>query len=124
MRDENGQSKGYGFVCFKNPADAQKALQTVNETGKTQAPGTGLYVSEAKDKEKRMAELVKSSYNFKRSVQYMNLYVKGFDPAATKEELEVYFGEFGSIQSLKVMPGAGMAFVCYSDRDGARIAKE
>jgi polyadenylate-binding protein len=43
MRDENGVSKGYGFVCFSRPDDAFSALQTLNSQD-------GLYVSEAKDK--------------------------------------------------------------------------
>lgn len=90
MRDENGISKGYGFVCFKSPADAFRAVQAVNEKD-------GMYVGEAKTKERRMAELVKSTFNFKRSVQYLNLFVKGFDPLTTKEELEAFFSEFGPI---------------------------
>jgi polyadenylate-binding protein len=46
MKDNRGESKGYGFVCFSKPAEAKKAMDTLNEKN-------GLYVSEAKDKEKR-----------------------------------------------------------------------
>ena len=31
MRDENQQSKGFGFVCFKDPADARRALKDFEE---------------------------------------------------------------------------------------------
>jgi RNA recognition motif-containing protein len=54
----------------------------------------------------------------------MNLYVKGFDPATTKEELEAFFSEYGVILSIKVLPGAGMGFVCFTDKDGAKKAVE
>jgi RNA recognition motif-containing protein len=43
MMDENGVSKGFGFVCFKRPEDAQKALELHGNDG--------LYVREAKTKE-------------------------------------------------------------------------
>jgi RNA recognition motif-containing protein len=72
----------------------------------------------------REAEYAKSSFNFKRSMQYLNLFVKGFDPMTTKEELEAFFGEFGTVKSLKIIPDSGRALVCYEERDGARFAKE
>lgn len=117
MKDENGKSKGFGFVCFKNPEEAEKAVQAFSDK-------SSLYVCEAKTKERRVQELTKSTYTFKRSVQYMNLFVKGFEPNTTKEELEAFFSEFGKVTSIKVMPNIGRAFVCFQERDGARIAKE
>lgn len=32
MRDENGVSKGFGFVNFEDPDNAKKAVETLNET--------------------------------------------------------------------------------------------
>lgn len=79
MRDENEKSKGFGFVCFKDWQDAQKANdelgvnssrdsadsgqnsseENVDTDGK---PRRGLYVREAKTKEQRTLELQKSTY--------------------------------------------------------------
>ena len=43
MEDENQNSKGFGFVCFKHADDAAKALELDQEDG--------LYVRESKSKE-------------------------------------------------------------------------
>jgi RNA recognition motif-containing protein len=52
MRDENQQSKGFGFVCFKDPADARRALQDFEEAKQANPVGC-LYVKEALSKEQR-----------------------------------------------------------------------
>jgi polyadenylate-binding protein len=50
MRDENGQSKGFGFVCFANPDHAAKAIHDMNGFLLFNKP---LYVSLAQRKEER-----------------------------------------------------------------------
>ena len=35
-----------------------------------------------------------------------------------------YFSEYGEITRMKMLPNTGMAFVCFKDRDGAKMAKE
>ena len=55
MRDENGKSRQFGFVCFKLSEDAQKALDHFSAS-KDEAPepankNESLYVCEAKTKE-------------------------------------------------------------------------
>lgn len=50
MRDAEGKSKGFGFVCFEDWQDAQKALTAFEEKSKD---GSDLYVSEFKNKEQR-----------------------------------------------------------------------
>jgi polyadenylate-binding protein len=128
MRDENGKSKQFGFVCFKESEDAQKALNHFS-VSKENAPdpvntNTSIYVCEAKTKEQRRLELAKSAYQFKRSMQLMNLIVRNVDPECTKEEFESFFKNFGEVRSTKLVPEASVGFVCFVDRESARNAKE
>ena len=128
MRDENGKSKQFGFVCFKQNEDAQKALNHFS-AAKENAPDPAdthpsMYVCEAKTKEQRRLELTKSAYQFKRSMQLMNLIVRNVDPECTKEEFEGFFKNFGEVRSTKLVPEASVGFVCFVDRESARNAKE
>ena len=44
----------------------------------------GIYVSEAKSKEQRQQEVAKQTYQWKKSMMYMNLIVKNVDPSTTE----------------------------------------
>ena len=67
MRDENQQSKGFGFVCFKNHEDAQRALANFEDAKAKNETGL-LYVREALSKEQRQIELSKKALSFKKSM--------------------------------------------------------
>lgn len=54
MMDENGRSKGFGFVCFSSPEEATKAVTEMNGRIIVSKP---LYVALAQRKEERMAHL-------------------------------------------------------------------
>ena len=41
--------------------------------------------------DKRIAELLRSTFAFKKSMQFMNLFVRGLEIGTSKEELEAYF---------------------------------
>lgn len=50
IKDENGRSKGFGFVTFVNDEDSQKALAELNNF---KIDGRPLFVNEARPQEKR-----------------------------------------------------------------------
>ena len=57
MKQEDGTSKGFGFVCFRDWHDAQQALDRFGNSAAERPdgqPSAGqLYVTEAKTKEQR-----------------------------------------------------------------------
>ena len=106
MRDGSGESKGFGFVCYKEPAAAERAIQAVQkheaaagEDGEAKESDgliqgvrlSDLYVREAKKKSVRMAELQMSNFKYKKSIMFFSLFVKNFPVGTTEEELRIYF---------------------------------
>ena len=54
MKDADGKSKGFGFVCFKDWQDARKALDAFSKDrgeGSEKEEEPKLYVNESKSKE-------------------------------------------------------------------------
>jgi RNA recognition motif-containing protein len=96
MRDTDGASLGFGFVCFKEPEATQRALAELN--GKE-----GLYVRQALKKAQRLAEIQKVTERYKASMLRYNLYFKNVPADSTEAELTEYFAEYGEIKSLKLM---------------------
>jgi RNA recognition motif-containing protein len=50
VRDENGRSKGFGFISYVNEEDAKKAIVELNGF---QIDGRPLFINEARPQEKR-----------------------------------------------------------------------
>jgi polyadenylate-binding protein len=126
MRDEEAKSKNFGFVNFKSSEDAQKAVDHFKSAAQEnkQDGDKKLFVCEFKSKRQRQLELEKSAYQFKKSMNLLNLIVKNVDSDATKEEFEAFFKNFGEVRSCKVIPEASLGFVCFTEREAARMAKE
>ena len=76
-------------------------------------------MTEAKTKEERQAELAKSTYQWKRSMQYLNLIVRNLDPETTQEEFDTLFSNFGEIRTSRLHQESSLGFVCFKDRESA-----
>ncbi|KAI0138941.1 polyadenylate binding protein [Hypoxylon sp. NC0597] len=103
-RDNEGKSRGFGFVNFTTHDSAAKAVDELN--GKD-FHGQDLYVGRAQKKHEREEELRKS-YEAARQekankYQGVNLYIKNLDDDVDDDKLRQMFSEFGPITSAKVM---------------------
>ncbi|KRX45861.1 Polyadenylate-binding protein 1, partial [Trichinella murrelli] len=126
---EDDKSKGFGFVSFENPEDAEAAVKEMNEY---QLPsGKKLYVGRAQKKAERQAELKRryEMLKLERIQQYegVNLYLKNLDDSVDDAQLRKAFEKFGVITSAKVMTdekgqSKGFGFVCFSSPDEATRA--
>lgn len=135
--DEEGKSKGFGFVNYAEHESAVKALEEL--ANKTLEDGEGgsfeLYVSRAQKKSERSREIksrVEALQNERVSkYQGMNLYVKNIADSVTDDQFREAFAPFGTITSARIMRETGEAgesvskgfgFVCYSSPEEATRA--
>jgi polyadenylate-binding protein len=126
--DENGNSKGFGFVNFEKHEDAQAAVDALHDS---EHYGKKLFVSRAQKKAEREEELKKSYEQAKleklNKYQGVNLYIKNLEDDVDDEKLRAEFEPFGTVTSCKVMrnenlTSKGFGFVCFSSPDEATKA--
>ncbi|KAF9573784.1 Protein phosphatase PP2A regulatory subunit B [Mortierella alpina] len=135
--DENGRSKGFGFINFENHEDAKRAVDELHDSEYKEKK---LFVTRAQKKGEREEELKKQYEQQKmeklNKYQGVNLYVKNLDDEIDDEKLRQEFSVYGVITSAKVMrdekpvegeesaKGAskGFGFVCFSSPDEATKA--
>ncbi|XP_045448192.1 polyadenylate-binding protein 1-A [Melitaea cinxia] len=117
-QDENGASKGYGFVHFETEEAANKSIDKVNGM---LLNGKKVYVGRfipRKEREKELGEKAKL---------FTNVYVKNFGDDFSDELLKDMFEKYGRITSHKVMykddgSSRGFGFVAFEDPDAAERA--
>lgn len=116
--DNNGQSKGYGFVQFEQEEAAQNAIKRLN----------GMLIN---DKQVYVGLFVRHQERNRGngSPKFTNVYVKNLSETTTDDDLKNIFGKFGSITSAVVMRDAsGMSkcfgFVNFQSSDSAAAAVE
>lgn len=106
-RDQEGKSRGFGFVNFTTHESAFKA---VNELNGKDFHGQELFVGRAQKKHEREEELRKSyeAARMEKANKYqgVNLYIKNLDDEIDDDKLRQMFAEFGPITSAKVMRDA------------------
>jgi len=128
MKDEQGKSKGFGFVNFGTPEEAETAVQALHDT---ELEGKTVYVGRAQKKSERESELRSKFEQMKMEhmtkYQGVNLYIKNLDDDIDDTKLRGIFDPFGTITSAKVMndpksQSKGFGFVCFSTPEEATKA--
>ncbi|KAK4392127.1 Polyadenylate-binding protein 7 [Sesamum angolense] len=127
-KDDNGASRGFGFVNFENPDDAKRAVEALHGS---QLGSKVLYVARAQKKSER-EELLRRQFEEKRKEQILkyqasNVYVKNIDDDVSDDELREHFSQCGTITSAKIMRddkgvSKGFGFVCFSIPEEANKA--
>ncbi|KAM3341269.1 polyadenylate-binding protein 7 [Capsicum galapagoense] len=127
-KDENGGSKGFGYVNFENPDDARRAVEAMNGS---KLGCKILYVAKAQKKTER-EQILRRLFEERRKAQIfkyqgLNVYVKNIDGDITDHELRELFSQCGKITSAKLMldekgVSKGFGFVCFSTPEEANKA--
>uniref|UniRef100_A0A1D1XDD1 Polyadenylate-binding protein n=1 Tax=Anthurium amnicola TaxID=1678845 RepID=A0A1D1XDD1_9ARAE len=126
--DEQGNSKGFGFVNFENHEQAAEAVTALHDSD---FKGKKLFVSRAQKKHEREEELRRQYEQAKmeklNKYQGVNLYIKNLEDDIDDEKLRQEFSVYGLITSAKVMKdekgtSKGFGFVCFSSPDEATKA--
>jgi len=127
MVNDDGKSRGFGFVSFEEPEGAEKAVDTINGS---EINGKTVYCGRAQKRAERQAELKDRFEKIKMErinrYQGVNLYVKNLDDTIDDERLRKEFSAFGTITSAKIMQDGGRSkgfgFVCFSSPEEATKA--
>jgi len=126
--DDQGNSRGFGFVNYESHEEAQAAVDGLHET---EVRGKNIFVTRAQKKTEREEELRRSYEAAKmekmNKYQGVNLYIKNLEDDVDDEKLRGEFEPFGTVTSCKVMrdekgTSKGFGFVCFSSPDEATKA--
>ena len=117
--DENGRSKGYGFVHYETQEMADRAIEKVN----------GKLIGDSVCKVFVGPFIPKKELLANRFAQFTNVYVKNIPLAASDDLVRQLFAQFAEITSAVVMRDAegnsrGFGFVNFKDHEGAARAVE
>lgn len=118
--DEEGNSRGYGFIHFETEEAALQAIERVNGM---LLDGKKVFVGKFQSSSARMSELGDGARRF------TNVYVKNFNEELDEEKLKSLFGKYGEITSCTVTrdendKSRGFGFVAFSTPEAAEAAVE
>lgn len=117
-QDENGASKGYGFVHFETEESANRSIEKVNGMLlNARKVFVGRFIPR-KEREKELGEKAKL---------YTNVYIKNFGGDLNDERLRNMFEKYGRITSYKIMSkddgqSKGFGFVAFEEPEAAEAA--
>lgn len=126
-KGEDGKSKGYGFVNFKDTTAAEEAVKELHDSD---YGGKKLFVGRFQKRVERSSALRRMHEEKKQERQNryvgINLYIKNLDDTIDEERLRKEFAPFGTITSAKIMSengrSKGFGFVCFSAPEEATKA--
>ncbi|VFQ80621.1 unnamed protein product [Cuscuta campestris] len=130
VRDENGKSRGFGFVNFHSHEDANRAVQCMNGTllGSKQ-----LFVVRAQKKDSR-DDISRCAYDHTISLddnkpEASTLHVKNLSQSIDDRKLRALFTAYGKLLSVKIMRhddgvSKGFGFVSFLNPGDAKRAMD
>jgi len=118
--DEEGKSKGYGFIHFETEEAAQKAIDKVNGM---LLDGKVVFVGKFQPRSARLHAIGETAHSFQ------NVYVKNFADKLTDDQLQKLFEKYGTVSSCVAMKAPdgtprGFGFVSFENPDAAQKAVE
>jgi polyadenylate-binding protein len=136
--NEEGLSKGFGFINFATHEEASAAVEAMDgfkigtyADGEQKDEDRLLFVGPAMKKAAREKVIHDKFQKLKRErmqqFQGLNLYVKNLDDSVDDERLKQEFSVFGTITSARIMrdeagTSRGFGFVCFSQGEEATKA--
>jgi len=110
--DENGHSKGFGFVHFESQESANRAITEVNDK---MIYHRIVYVGKFESKKERHQQIESS---------WTNVYIKDISPEISDSEIRDIFGHYGNITSAVIMrkedgSSKGFGFVNFEKHEDA-----
>jgi polyadenylate-binding protein len=135
VKDFKGNLRYFAYVSFKNPEDAQKAMDSLNDKNVSGVTWTVVvHQNRAVRKAKLALEYRKKVEDWKRK----NLFIKGFPKSLNEVQLKEICSEYGSIVSVKIIKleniqyqdsrpvqtliSKGCGFVCFGSYESASAA--
>lgn len=135
LKVEKNEMGQYAFICYMSedkqnreygPECASRAIEALNGKDMGLGDKKKLVVKEALSSQDREVEKQRDTLKYKNSKKRCNLYVKGFPPTFTEDDLKNIFEQHGQIEKLKMFPASAeklYAFVCFTTPDSASQAK-
>jgi len=116
--DENGESKGYGFVHYETQEQSERAIEKVNQM---MLERQQVYVGHFIPKKERLKS--------REAQGFTNIYIKNLPDTVDEEGLRNLFSQFGPIRSGVVMvdgngKSKGFGFINFENPDQSRKAIE